>query len=126
MFAYQNLARNQEITEADLVLPQSPSEKVLTLALNLPHTRNKLEQEAVRVEGLLDGIAGPRSDSGAELIDQLVEVLEHQLEGIYGLLDGENTDDFDWGCQVLVQSNEMLKDLEQRLEELSDTVPLVA
>ena len=83
----KRLAQMQEPVQEQPV--ESPAEKVLRLALELPASRPQLESEAARLEGLLDSLQAPVSEQGGQLMAQLVEVMEGQLDGIYGLLDGD-------------------------------------
>ena len=87
MLMMQKLAQMQLPAEAAAV--ESPAEKVLRLAEQLPSSRLQLESEAARLEGLLDELQAPVSELGGQLMAQLVEILEGQLDSIYGLLDGD-------------------------------------
>ncbi len=104
---------------------ESPAEKVLRLALELPASRPQLEDEALRLEGLLANLAAPGSELGGQLMDCLFEVLEGQLDGIYGLLDGDD-EQFHASLTLLVECDRRLNQLEDQLEELREELPLVA
>ena len=56
---------------------------------------------------------------------QLVEVLEGQLDGIYGLLDGDD-EVFHQSLTLLVQCDGQLRHLEEQMESLREQVPLMA
>jgi len=111
--------------EEEVVVEESPVEKVLGLAQQLPASRPQLESEAARLEGLLDNLQAPVSQVGGELMSQLVEVLEGQLDGIYGLLDGDE-EVFHQSLELLVQCDGQLRQLEDQLESLREQVPLMA
>lgn len=105
---------------------ESPSEKVLRLAMELPASAAELEAEALRVETLLENMEEPASDEGALMLDQLAEIFENQIEAIYGLLNAEEQEDYDWSCAVLVQTHSLLASLEERLDDAQETQPLFA
>ena len=105
---------------------ESPSEKVLRLALELPASAPELEREALRVEALLEQMEEPATEEGAELLEQLAEIFESQLEAIYGLLNAEVQEDYDWSCGLLVETQALLLDLEERVESAQDAQPLFA
>lgn len=109
-------------TEEVTLQTESPVEKVLRLALELPATRPELEAEALRVEALLDGLQAPASPLGEELMVQLVDLLESQLDGIYGLLDGDD-EQFQASLTLLVECDARLQSLESQVEEWRDEVP---
>ena len=105
---------------------ESPSEKVLRLAMELPASAAELEAEALRVETLLENMEEPASDEGALMLDQLAGIFENQIEAIYGLLNAEEQEDYDWSCAVLVQTHSLLASLEERLDDAQETQPLFA
>lgn len=125
MLAMNQLAQAYE-TSVEVTPAESPSEKVLRLAMDLPASAPELEREALRVERLLEQMEEPATEEGAELLDQLAEIFENQIDAIYGLLNAEVQDDFDWSCAMLVQTHSQLSDLEERLENTQETQPLFA
>ena len=126
MFPMQNLALMQEMSHQEEAPPvEGPAEKILRLAMEMPATRPQLEREASRVEGLLDNLQAPVSEMGGHLMAGLVEVLEGQLDGIYGLLDG-GEELFEQSLALLVESDGRLRALENDMEELREQAPLVA
>jgi len=124
MLALQKLAHTYESTAVVDQPRESPSEKVLRLALDLPANREQLESEALRVEKLLDGMKEPLTEEGAEIMDQLAEIFETQVHGIYGLLDAEYEEEFQEACHLLVCTDQMLIDLEGKLESHSHNQPM--
>jgi hypothetical protein len=124
MLALQKLA--QAYDSQPVEAPESPSEKVLRLALELPASRPALEREAMRLENLLDQMEEPVTDFGAELLGQLADIFDNQIEAIYGLLEAEGQDDFDWSCAILLQTHSQLSQLEDRLESAQESQPLFA
>ncbi len=104
---------------------ERPAEKVLKLAMELPASRPSLEAEAARVEMLLDSLQQPVSELGGEMMVELVQVLEGQLDGIYGLLDGDEVV-FEESVALLVECDGRLRWLEDRLATLQEEVPLFA
>jgi hypothetical protein len=126
MLMMQKFAQMQrEILEEAAPEVESPVEKVLRLAQDLPATRAQLESEAARLEGLLDNLQAPVSSVGGQLMTQLVEVLEGQLDGIYGMLDGDS-EVFQQSLALLLNCDAQLRQLEEQLEGLREQVPLVA
>ena len=125
MLAMNQLAQAYE-TSVEVAPAESPSEKGLRLARDLPASAPELEREALRVERLLEQMEEPVTEEGAELLDQLAEIFENQIDAIYGLLNAEVQDDFDWSCAMLVQTHSQLSDLEERLENAQETQPLFA
>jgi hypothetical protein len=124
MLAMRQLAQAYEYEVETPV--ESPSEKVLRLAMELPASAVELEAEALRVETLLENMEEPASDEGALMLDQLAEIFENQIEAIYGLLNAEEQEDYDWSCAVLVQTHSLLASLEERLDDAQETQPLFA
>lgn len=104
---------------------ERPAEKVLKLAMELPSSRPALEAEAARVEALLDQLQQPVSELGGEMMVELVQVLEGQLDGIYGLLDGDE-EMFNECVALLVECDGRLRWLEEQVESLQQEVPLLA
>lgn len=126
MLAMNQLAQAYQ-TEIELApAPESPSEKVLRLAMELPQSAPQLEQEALRVEALLEEMEEPMTEEGADFLNCLAEIFENQIEAIYGLLSAEEPEDYDWCCQVLLQTHAQLEDLEDALEEAQGAQPLFA
>jgi hypothetical protein len=121
----QKLAAMQREVLEETAPPESPVEKVLRLAQQLPDSRPQLETEAARLEGLLDNLQAPVSAVGGQLMTQLVEVLEGQLDGIYGMLDGDE-DVFQQSLSLLVECDGYLRSLEAQLDEIRQQVPLMA
>ena len=119
----QKLAQMQLPAETAAV--SSPAEKVLRLAEQLPSSRPQLESEAARLEGLLDELQAPVSELGGQLMAQLVEVLEGQLDSIYGLLDGDE-EVFQQALELLLDCDGQLRELEGQMEGLREEVPLTA
>lgn len=106
-----------------------PAETVLEWARDLDAHRAQLEAEADRLEQLLGTLSQPVSAFGAELMTELVHVLEAQLDGVCGLLDYHDTGDEDLlqqSIQRLLDSDARLQQLEFCLEETQQALPLVA
>ena len=125
MLMMQRLAQMQLPVVEEVSPEESPVEKVLRLAEQLPASQPQLENEAARLEGLLDTLQAPVSELGGQLMAQLVEVLEGQLDGIYGLLDGDQ-DVIQHSLALLVQCDGQLRHLEMQMDGLREQVPLVA
>lgn len=125
MFMMEKLSQIHLSVEEEALPEESPVEKVLRLAQELPTSRPQLETEAARLEGLLDNLQAPVSPTGSQLMAQLVEVLEGQLDGIYGLLDGDD-EVFHQSLTLLVQCDGQLRHLEEQMESLREQVPLMA
>lgn len=109
--------------------PPSPAEKILLLAENLDQNAPKLEAEALRVERLLETLTQPATSIGTEFMNEFITVLEGQLDGIYGLLDYQQTGDeelLQQSLQCLVESDARLQSLEFNLDETREELPLVA
>ena len=107
----------------------SPAEKVILWAQNLPHTLPHLAHEAERVELLLEGQEENPQGLGSEISLKLVEVLQSHLDGVYGLLDyaEEPCEELLQEClMVLMQSHSQLLDLEDEIEGIKESVPLIA
>lgn len=117
MFTHQN---HQQTSQ------ESAPEKVLRLALNLPHTQNDLELEAARIERLLDNLSQPMTQTGEELQDQLAYAMESLLEGIFALLEAETKDHFDGACGAVLQCHALVQDLQETLCAYEDEALLVA
>ena len=126
MLAMNQLAQAYQ-TEVELAPEvESPSEKVLRLAMELPASAPELEREALRVESLLEQMEDPATEEGAQMLDQLAEIFENQIEAIYGLLNAEVQEDYDWSCAMLVQTHSQLSSLEEQVEATQETQPLFA
>lgn len=125
MLMMQRLAQMQLPVVEEASPEESPVEKVLRLAEQLPASQPQLENEAARLEGLLDTLQAPVSELGGQLMAQLVEVMEGQLEGIYGLLDGDQ-DTVQHSLALLVQCDGQLRHLEMQMDGLREQVPLMA
>ena len=125
MLAMNQLAKAYEY-EVEVPVTESPSEKVLRLAMELPASAPELEREALRVEALLESMEEPATEEGAAMLDQLAEIFESQIEAIYGLLNAEVQEDYDWSCEVLVQTHSLLSHLEEQVESAQETQPLFA
>ena len=105
---------------------ESAPEKVLRLALDLPHTQHDLELEAARIERLLDNLSQPLTQTGEELQDQLAYAMESLLEGIFALLEAETKNDFDAACGAVLHCHALVQDLQETLCAYEDEVHLVA
>lgn len=125
MFTMQKLAMFQEVPAEAVCAPESPAEKVLRLALELPASRPQLECEAARLERMLDNLSTPVSQTGSQLMAQLAQLLEGQLDGIYGILDGDE-ESLQHSLELLVECDRQLFELEQQLDGLREELPLVA
>lgn len=124
MLALTQLAEMYETAVEMEQEPEGPSERVLRLAQSLPHSAPELEQEALRVERLLEGLREPLTEDGAELWQELVDIFENQIEAIVGLLNAEAPEDVEWSCELLVQTHTQLEALEERLAEVREEQPL--
>jgi hypothetical protein len=124
MLAMNQFAQNYEY-EVEVAV-ESPSEKVLRLAMELPDSAPELEREALRVEALLENMEEAATDEGAGMLDQLAEIFENQIEAIYVLLNAEVQEDYDWSCGVLVQTHQLLSNLEAQVDDAQETQPLFA
>ena len=58
-------------------LKETAPEKVLRLALSLPQTKDELEQEADRIETLLENLSQPSTSVGEELQCHLADAMEY-------------------------------------------------
>mgnify|MGYP000055888782 CR=1 FL=1 len=105
---------------------ETAPEKVLRLALNLPHSQPELEREAERIERLLENLSQPFTTEGEELQNQLADSMELLVDGIFGLIEAETEADFDLACQAVLQSHGLVQDLQERLAQADESMPLVA
>lgn len=108
---------------------ESPAERVLRLAEQLPATRSQLEREAQKTENLLNGLPQAQSEMGAEITDYLAQTLEAHLDGILGLLDFDDSGDesiLEQSLALLVESARMLEEVEAATEGAREEMPLVA
>lgn len=129
MFQAQKWFALESSTVTEVATVETPAEKVLRLAQELPATRPQLESEAVRLEDLLNSLNQPVTEVGSQLMVTLVEVLEAQLDGVYGLLDYDLTQDeelLQQGLSLLLDSDARLRQLENSLDEVREELPLVA
>jgi len=107
----------------------NPAEKVLCWAQDLDRNAPQLEAEAARVEQILETLSQPTTTTGTTLMTEWIEVLEAQLEGIYGLLDFHHSGDqqiFQHSLQCLLDSDARLQMLEHNLAEIQEELPLMA
>ena len=111
---------------SQLKQPTRPVEKILELALALPESAELLELEALRLERVLDSVQDPVLGGGEELVEQFVEIAEYQIEGIFGILDAQNEEDFEESCRILLMSDSKLQHLECQLQQIDETVVLCA
>jgi len=129
MFQAQKWFALESSTVTEVATVETPAEKVLRLAKELPATRPQLESEAVRLEDLLNSLNQPATEVGNQLMVTLVEVLEAQLDGVYGLLDYDLTQDeelLQQSLSLLLDSDARLRQLENSLDEVREELPLVA
>lgn len=105
---------------------ETAPEKVLRLALDLPRTQTELEQEAIRIEQLLDNLSQPLTETGDDLQNHLADAMEFLLQGIFGLLDAETRAEFDEACAAVLQCHQLVQELQEALEELEEETVLVA
>lgn len=106
--------------------PETAPERVLRLALELPHTREELEREAVRIEDQLENLSCPLTQTGEELQDHLIYAMESLLEGIFALLDAQASVEFESACESVLRCHGLVQDLQECLAELEEAPLLVA
>jgi hypothetical protein len=125
----KDLIQAYDYQESQTPVCQSPAEKVLLWAQELPHSAERIASEADRVEKLLEGVTDSLEGPGAHITVQLIEVLESYLEGVYGLLEHNeepNDDVLEESLALLVQSSNWLSQLEDEIEEVREVAPLIA
>ena len=108
---------------------ESPAEKVLKLADQLPATRNQLIDEAERVERLLREMPEAESETGNELAGFLVEALGAHLDSILGLLEYDETGDeglLEESLALIVEAARVFDEVEAAATQAREEVPLVA
>ncbi len=124
---FQQLAQMQQ--PAPVNEPQGPAERILLLADQLPESRLQLEQEAARLEKLLTSMEEPETSTGSALMAHLEAVITAQLEGIFGLLEFDHSEDEQLlaeSLDLIVSSHRWLEELEAEVDSAREEMPLVA